>query len=215
MNQPDHDASGAGTARLLMTRLRVLLPALAAILLLLAIWLAWGGWQQTLYTAQRGSLEQSRDMAMKLTSRALAGDRKRLVDGLASAPVQSALADGDLAAAATRWRPMPGIEQAAVLSPDLERAYAGLPDSGFGRLGLAEAAIANNKAMIAVVRDGDGPRLALAAPARVGKRLVGVAYVRLPLTRATGAVDSVAIDEDAYLALRQGSVTLVEPATPH
>ena len=210
-NQPDRDDSGTGATRQLMTRLRALLPALAIILLLAAIWLAWGGWQQTLYNAQRGTLEQSRDMAVKLTSRTLASERKQLADRLASVPVQAALAAGDLSMAATRlaadW---PGIEQAAMLPPDLERAYAGLPDSGFGRLGLAEAAIANNQPMIGVVRDGGGPRLALAAPARVGNRLIGVAYVRLPLSRATGAADSVAIDEDAYLALRQGSVTLVE-----
>ncbi len=211
MSRSEADEPGAGGPRMWMAQLRPLLPLLAGLLVLLALWLAWGGWQQMLHNSHRDSLQQSRDIAAQLSGKTLAADQQHLSQRLASSAVQSALAAGDLNLAAARlgagWT---GLEHAAVLPPDLERAYAGLPASGFGRLGMAEAAIAENRAVVAIVRDGGGPRVAIAAPARVADKLAGVAYVRLPLARATGGVESVLVAEDAYMALRQGGATLFE-----
>ena len=50
----------------------------------------------------------------------------------------------------------------------------------------------------------------LAAPALVGKALAGVAYVRLPLARASAGIEAANIADDSYLALRQDSHSVVE-----
>ena len=83
----------------------------------------------------------------------------------ASAPVQAALEAGDFAAAGKAlgegWA---GVEQVEVLSAGFDAAYAGLPDAGYGKLGLVEAAMSENKAIAALVRDAGGPKLGLATP---------------------------------------------------
>src|SRR5690606_33837161 len=56
----------------------------------------------------------------------------------------------------------------------------------------------------------DGVRLVLAAPARSGDRIAGVAYVRLPLAQATQALQGTQLGDDSYLALRQGNYTVLE-----
>src|SRR5690606_23583804 len=101
-------------------------------------------------------------------------------------------AAGDLAAAgAALGQDWPNVEHAAIHDPALAEAYAAVDDTGYGRIAVAEAAITEDAPVLWVVRDGDGPRLALAAPARVGDVVVGVAYVRLPLSRATASLDAV------------------------
>jgi hypothetical protein len=95
-----------------------------------------------------------------------------------------------------------------VLPPDLDAGYAGLPQAGFGRLAVAEAALVANAPVARVAKDG-GPRLVLAAPARAGDRLVGIAYVRLPLSLATDAIQAANVDGSSYLALREGNYTIL------
>ena len=197
--------------RQLLAQARPVLLPLAAVAGLLALWLAWTGWQQMQDGTRRAALSQSRDTAAQLTAKTLSNDTERLTERLASAGVQSALQAGDLAAAGKQlgsgW---PGVEEAVVLPVDLASAYSGLPESGFGRIAVAEAALAEDKIVTWVVRDGGGARLALAAPARNAGNLVGVAYVRLPLSRVTVGLESVSLADDTYLALRQGGFTLLE-----
>ena len=124
--------------------------------------------------------------------------------------MQTALATGDLAGAGRQlgagW---PHLEAAMVLPPDLDAGYAGLPQSGFGRLAVAEAALVANAPVARVAKDG-GPKLVLAAPARAGDRLVGIAYVRLPLGVATDAIQAANVDDASYLALREGNYSIIE-----
>jgi hypothetical protein len=47
--------------------------------------------------------------------------------------------------------------------------------------------------------------LLIAAPAKAGARLVGVAVVHLPLSVATDAVQAAHVGDDSDLALRQGN----------
>src|SRR5690606_3327591 len=101
-------------------------------------------------------------------------------------------------------------EQAAVLPPDLADAYERLPAEGFGRIAVAEAALVEDRPVAWVIRDDGQARVALAAPARVGEATLGVAFVRLPLARATLGLDAVAVEDKSYLALRQGGFTLLE-----
>ena len=199
-------------ARQLMAQARPLLPLLAVALALLALWLAWSGWQQVQDESRRGALQQARDGAAQATARSLNGELERLTERLAAEPVQRALAEGDLEAASAElagdW---PNLEEVAVYGPSLESVYAGLGESGFGRAAVLEAALVEDRPVAWVIREDDAPRVALAAPARDGDALLGAAFARLPLARATLATEQAPIDESSmYLALRQGGVTLLE-----
>ncbi|MBJ6982105.1 phosphomannomutase/phosphoglucomutase [Luteimonas sp. MC1572] len=198
-------------ARVLLAQSRPWLPAAAVVLVLIALWLAWAGWRQTVDDGRRSALSSNRDTAVQLTARTLKGELERLDERMASAPVQAALAAGDLdAAGAALGRDWPHVEHVEVLPTDLVEPYAGLADGGYGRVAVAEAALSEGKPVLWIVRDGDGARVALAAPARAGDAVVGVAYVRLPLARATAGLESVEVPASTYLALRQGGFNLVE-----
>jgi len=192
-------------------QLRPFLPYLAAVLALLAAWLLWSGWQQLQDGARRSSTTLARDTTATMTATMLSGDLDRLQERLATEAVQVALQAGDFGAAGQAlgadW---PQLEQAQVRPPELTEAYASLPDAGFGPLSVMETALVEDKPVVSVVRVEGAPRVALAAPARVGEQLVGVALVQLPLARATAALESVPVDGDTYVALRQGSFTLAE-----
>ncbi|MFP5373763.1 MAG: phosphomannomutase/phosphoglucomutase [Gammaproteobacteria bacterium] len=193
-----------------IAQLRPALPLLAAALLLLAAWLAWSGWQLRQDAAASQALEQARDEAAQGTAAALSAELRQLQAQLASAPVQAALARGDLGQAGTAlavgWR---GVEETAVFPLDLEDPYARLEEGGYGRLAALEAALVADDTVATIAREGTGPRLLLTAPARAGDVLVGVAYARLPLVRATAPAAGVPLQEEgAYLALRQGGHTV-------
>ncbi len=197
--------------RLSAAQLRPLLPVLALVCGLLALWLAWSGWEQYRAGTREVALRQARDAVAQSIGATVGKDLAQLGERLASAPVQAALGSGDLAGAGRQlghgWA---GVEAAEVLSPGLDEVYGKLPRAGYGKLAAAEAAVAGGKPVAWVVRDGGGARLALAAPALVGQALAGVAYVRLPLSRATAAIEGASVNEDSYLALRQGSHSVVE-----
>ncbi|MGO1541509.1 MAG: phosphomannomutase/phosphoglucomutase [Luteimonas sp.] len=199
-------------ARQVLAQARPLLPLIAVLLAVLALWLAWSGWQQMQDESRRGALQQARDGVAQATSRSVNNELERLAERLASQPVRDALAGGDLeAASAALAADWPNLEEVAVYGPSLESVYAGLGESGFGRAAVLEAALVEDRPVAWVIRENDAPRLALAAPAREADVLVGAAFARLPLSRATLATEQASIDEsDMYLALRQGGVTLIE-----
>jgi phosphomannomutase/phosphoglucomutase len=198
--------------RQLLAQARPAMPLLAVALALLALWLAWSGWQQLQDESRRGALGQARDGVAQATSRSVNAEIERLSERLASPTVRTALAAGELeAASAALAADWPNLEELAVYGPSLESVYAGLGESGFGRAAVLEAALVEDKPVAWVIREDDSPRLALAAPAHEDGVLVGAAFVRLPLSRATLAAEQASIDEsDMYLALRQGGVTLLE-----
>ena len=205
-------AEQSRNARQMLAHLRPLMPLLAVVLAVLALWLAWSGWQQMQDESRRGALGQARDGVVHATARSIGGELERLASRLASAPVQAALGAGDLEAAsaalAAEW---PHLEEVAVYGPGLESVYRDLGDGGFGRAAVLEGALVAAEPVAWVISEDGAPRLALAAPAHAGEALVGAAFVRLPLTRATLATEQATIREsDMYLALRQGGVTLLE-----
>src|SRR5690606_5197206 len=200
-----------GKARVALVHARPWMPIAAAVLALLALWLAWSGWQKMRDDSRLATLEQGRDQAAQSAQRVLKGDLDKLAARLASDDVQAALAAGDLAAAGSAlgegWD---GAQAATVLPPDLQEAYAGLPRSGFGRIAVLEAAMAEGEPVLWAIREGGKPVIALAAPARAGDAAVGIAFVQLPLARATGALEDARLPDYRYLALRPGSHTLFE-----
>ncbi|QWP79304.1 phosphomannomutase/phosphoglucomutase [Lysobacter sp. K5869] len=173
--------------------------------------MGWAGVQQHLDASRRNDLIQVRDAAVSSAHNALGVEHKRLRDRLAAAPMQAALQAGDFkAASAELGKDWPGASAGAVLPQDLAEEYAALPKSGYGRLGAMEAAMVADKPMAAIVRDGGKSVLALAAPARVGEQLVGVAYVQLPLQRVSEGVEKADVGSSSYLALRQGGFSAIE-----
>ncbi|MFD0739876.1 phosphomannomutase/phosphoglucomutase [Lysobacter koreensis] len=196
-------------------QLKPLLPLAIGVAALLAAWFGWNAWEQYQDGARRGAVTAARDAAVRSAAQALAAEQKRFAAQLADPGVHSALTAGDLATAGTRltagW---PGASDGAVLAPDLETAYAGLAGSakagGYGRLAALEAALAEDKTVAWVIRDGGAAQLALAAPLKQAGQLAGVAIARLPLQRVSAGIDAASLRDDSYLALRQGGASVVE-----
>ena len=204
------DTSGSSRARV-FAQARPLLPWLALAMALLAVWLAWSGWRGLQEESRRNSASLARDTAASVAASNLGGERKRMEEHLARSDVQAALQAGDLEAAARAlavdW---PHLEQAQMHPADLSARYAALPEGGFGPVSVLEAALVEDAPVVSVIRVGEGARVAVAAPARVGDALVGVAFVQLPLSRATLGLEAVDVDPATYVALRQGGFTLLE-----
>ncbi|MGO1073806.1 phosphomannomutase/phosphoglucomutase [Lysobacter sp. CA199] len=188
----------------------VLLPA-ALLCGVLALWMGWAGVQQHLDASRRSDLMRERDAAVTSAHEALGVEHKQLRDRLEGAPMQAALKAGDFkTASAELTRGWSGASAGVVLPPDLSLDYENLPQSGYGRLGAMEAAIVADKPMAAIVREAGKSVLALAAPARVEERLVGVAYVQLPLQRISDGIEKADVAGSSYMALRQGGFNVVE-----
>nr|WP_255784018.1 phosphomannomutase/phosphoglucomutase [Lysobacter chinensis] len=195
---------------------RLLQRVLAVACLLLAGWFAWCGWQLHQDSSRREGLQAARDSVAQAVQNTLGGEYKRMAAQLAKTDVRAALAAGDFATAGTRlaegW---PEAREARVFAPSLQDAYAvltaeGARSGGYGRLAALEAAIAQNRPVAWIVGDAATRRLEMAAPVHGDGRLVAVAAVQLPLDPIRNAIEQAAVADDTYLALRQGSLSVVE-----
>lgn len=202
--------SEAPRAKFDYAQLRPGLPWVTGALLLLTLWLAWSGMQQLRDSAGLASLSTQRDASAEAMSKVIGAETNRLRGKLEAAPVKAALQANDLATAAARigegW---PGLQRVEVLPTDLQAAYDGLPQTGYGRIAAIEAAQAKNAPVARIVADKGTPRFVLVAPATVGQQTVGVVYAQFPLTTLTADLTATAIDDDNYLALRQGGYTVL------
>jgi phosphomannomutase/phosphoglucomutase len=88
--------------RLSAAQLRPALPVLAALCVLLALWLAWGGGQQLRDANREQALQQARDQAAQGTARVLQQEIDRLGDRLGASALQATLSTGDFAGAAAQ-----------------------------------------------------------------------------------------------------------------
>ncbi|QNP41842.1 phosphomannomutase/phosphoglucomutase [Lysobacter solisilvae (ex Woo and Kim 2020)] len=193
-------------------QLKLLCQVAAVVLALLAAWFGWSAWEQFRDSNRRVAVERARDAAVESAQALLAVEQKQFAAQLQSAPVQAALAANDLhLAGEALTQGWASATEGEVLSTDLDPAYAGLPKTGYGRLAAMEQALADQKPVAWVVTDGLGKqKLALAAPVLRGTELIGVASVRLPLDKLGSGIEGARIPEAGYLALRQGSTSLVE-----
>ena len=142
--------------------LKPLLPVVAAVCALLALWFGWSGWQQyQAANAAQSTVTKARDDGRQADRRV---GRSSELAQLDTAPRVAGRAGGARARrprrAAAGARPgLGGCEPVADPAPtDLSAEYAALPKLGFGKLGVLEAAIAENKPVAAMVRDGGGPQ---------------------------------------------------------
>ncbi len=202
--------SEANRGGLALAQLRKAAPLLAVLVLLVAGVLGWNGVRQWRDGDIRSQVEQARDQVVSVATQVLATQRRQLDTRLQDASVQAALARGDAGAAeaaiAHGWA---GVEQVQVRPADLADAYAQAGEFGYARLGLMEAALLQDKALARVVRDAGGARLGVAAPARLGE-VPALVYVRLPVSLLATTVEQAQMPSSAYLALRQGSYTVVQ-----
>ncbi len=195
-----------GSRRLPVGDLGRALPWLAVLFVLLAVWFGWSGVRQWRDAGRDDALRRSRDQAAGAVESAFNAQTGQLTQRLASAPVKSALAAGDTAAAARLiqhgWA---GAEQVEILGAELETAYATAAQFGYSKLALLEAA-QNGEAVVArVVREGNQNLFGVA-----GATPRGVVYVRLPLSQLTDGFTTVPLPDATYLSLRQGSFDVAQ-----
>ncbi|AER54664.1 phosphomannomutase/phosphoglucomutase [Pseudoxanthomonas spadix] len=178
---------------------------LAALLVVLAAWFAWGGWVQHQEGARRQALIGARDAAVDGVLHNIQVQTARLDQRVAAPAMQAAVAADDTAAVGaaikTGW---PEVENVELLPVDLQQAYANAAGFGYSKLALLEAAQLAGGAVVRAVRDGRQTGLGMAVP--VQSRLL---YVRLPMRLLTGPIDQAHVS-GAYLGLRQGGYTLRE-----
>ena len=193
-----------GKPQLPATDLRRVLPMLAILFALLAVWLVWGGVQQWRDASLSEHVGSARDAALSAAEKTLSTQTRQFAARLASAPAQAALRAGDDAALAQAInRNWTGASPAQVMAGDLDAAYATPTEFGFSKLALLEAALNQAQPVARVVREGKETRLGLAAPA-AGK----VVYASLPLEMLTASFDNANVPERGYVGLRQGSYTV-------
>ncbi|MEO8366338.1 MAG: phosphomannomutase/phosphoglucomutase [Pseudoxanthomonas sp.] len=199
-NKPGRSQSSASD-------LRRALPMLAVLFALLAIWLGWSGVRQWQDARLEAGLTQARDSVLASAQQTLQAQARQFADRLAAPPVQAALRAGDTTTAAAAlsegWK---GAGQAQIVPADLDAAYLPTSQMGFSKLALLEAALTEDKPLARVVRDGQRSALGVAAPAQGGN----VAYVSLPLSVLTDALDHAGVPSSAYVALRQGNYTVLQ-----
>ncbi|MFO1473160.1 MAG: phosphomannomutase/phosphoglucomutase [Lysobacterales bacterium] len=218
--------------------LRQLALPLAVVLGLLALWLAWSGVGQWRDHQRETDLTRARDGVVLGIGSVVKTQTAQLGKSLAAPAVQAALSPApvtapiaateaatatpapaasapapapDLAAATaamkTAW---PTAESVDAWPLDMQAQFAALPKGGYGLLAAAESAIVANAPVARLAKVGGAQKLVLAAPMPVGKKPVAVALVQLPAAVLIAPLKQAAVPGDSYLALRQGSATVVE-----
>ena len=181
-----------------------IVPIVAGLLVLVALWMAWSGWQRfassRLEVATGEARTQVAEAVKPLVGELL--DRAGTLRGRVA--LINALRSADTAAATEVVKAaVPGTEAVEFYSPDFNAGYANPETFGYGKLGLLERALQEDKAVLAVVKDSGSPRLGIAVPVMFEGQVLRVAYLRQPLAPVL-AVAKEAAPSGAYLALRQG-----------
>ena len=186
------------------------LPVVAAALLLLAFWQAWGAWQIRSAHKLVATTAAARAHVADLLGPVVAARRAQARNLAKNLDLINALANADLASAGDIARKaLTGANAVELYAPDLASEYADPAKFGYGKLGLLEKAIQDRQPALAILKDAGQARLGLAVPVYDSDHPLPLVYARFPLTSlrdtATGATP-----DGAYLAIRQGQYNLVE-----
>ena len=187
-----------------------IVPIVAGLLVLVALWMAWSGWQLFASSRLETASGEARTQVAEAVKPIVGGllDRAGTLRGRVA--LINALRAADTAVATEVVKEtVPGTEAVEFYSPDFNRGYADPGTFGYGKLGLLERALQEDKAVLAVVKDSGSPRLGIAVPVIFEGQVLRVAYLRLPLAPVL-AVAKDAAPSGAYLALRQGGYNVVE-----
>ncbi|HET7126507.1 MAG TPA: phosphomannomutase/phosphoglucomutase [Lysobacter sp.] len=218
--------------------LRKLALPLAVVLGLLALWLAWSGVQQWRDHQRETELTRVRDSVAQSIGSVAKARTTQLGKLLDAAPVRAALSPApvaepapvattdamamtppavptsvpapDFAAVAAALKAAwPQAEAVEVWPADMGAQFAALPKGGYGQLAAAEAALVA-KAPVARLGQAGGQKLLVAAPVPTGDAPIAVALVRLPPAAVIDPLRKAEVPGGGYLALRQGTATLLE-----
>src|SRR5687768_11807927 len=129
-----------------------LLPIVAIVLVLIAGWEAFTGWQvYSVNQVQKNAEAARHKVVMELQPQL--GSLLTRAGGLTSrTDLATAIRSGNNdAAKAIVMQAMPGTESSEVHSPGFAQAYVDPTAFGFGKLGLMERALQDGKAVVAVV----------------------------------------------------------------
>ena len=204
---------------------------LAALLALLAAWLAWSAVAQWRDHQRETALSAARDGAALAVGSTVKTQAAQLRTLLATPAVRAAFTPAattpaapaagappqapaapvapDLAAAAAALKAAwPRAEAVEAWPPDMDAQFAALPKGGYGLLAVADAALAAGKPVARMAKVGGNQKLVVAAPAPDATAPVAVAVVQLPPQPVVDAVQRAAVPGGSYLALRQGNATL-------
>ena len=216
--------------------LRQLALPLAVVLGLLALWLAWSGVGQWRDHQRETDLTRARDGVVLGIGSMVKTQTAQFAKALAAPAVQAALSPAPVAApiaateaatttpAPAETAPAPDLAAAAAALKaewpkaeaveawplDMQAQFAALPKGGYGLLAAAESAIVANAPAARLAKVGGGQKLVIAAPMSVGKKPVAVALVKLPAAMMFEPLQKASVPGNSYLALRQGSATVVE-----
>jgi len=187
------------------------LPALAGLLVLLAVFFIWRGVSQMGAEGASARIEGARDRLIAEVAAQPAAPRQRLA-GLLQAPAMlAAVKAGEYAQAAqslsAQW---PELQNAAVYSPTLDEAFSGnLKAFGYSRLAVLQQAANRSGAAEAFSVDAGAVTLELAAPIHEQGDLIGLAYGRLALPGLSSLIAE-RTPSGSYMALRQGETVLAK-----
>ena len=181
----------------------------AVLLLLAAVWFGWSGWQAAQADRLVGTAASARAAVATEIGDTIAEATARLEATRVRIALGTALQRDDLESArelvTKGWE---GVEALEWHEAGLDAAYADPKAFGFGKIGLLEDALQHNAAEAAVIHDGGGPKLGVAAPVIADGRVVKLVYVRLPIDLVTAPVREVSLPA-GYIALRQGQHNVV------
>ena len=191
-------------------KIRILNILIAVFAIIAGSVLAWGGWTLHAQRALGVAVAEARSSAGASMAAWLLAEQQRFDAQRQGPEVAAAVQAGDLDAARLALAgDGPGIASIEIHPVGLPAAWADPARFGYGKLGLLSAALDADAVRVAVVQDAGRPWLALAAPIRDDEAVLALAYVRHPLDEFTVPLRA-AVPEGAYLALRQGSHTLLE-----
>ena len=188
-----------------------ILPVIAILLALAGVWQLWSGWKLHATNA----LNEATDDARRRVAAEIQPVIKKLLDSAESlrqrAALSTALQRQDINAAkdvvSQGWS---GIEATEFIPPDLTVPYSDPEAFGYGKLGVIERALQDDRAHAAVVKDGGKKVLAVAVPVQAPDgQLLTVVYVRTAVAPLLAPVKGSA-PSGAYLSLRQGNHNLAE-----
>jgi phosphomannomutase/phosphoglucomutase len=159
------------------------LPIVAAVCVLLALWFAGTGWQVWSANSLLKSVDEARGKLAGQVGPMISSLNSKAASLSGRADLATAMRAGNNdAARAIVMQAVPGTEAVDIAPPGFAQAYSDPAAFGYGKLGLIEKASAEGRPAIAVIKDGGGPRLGVAVSIVEGAQVLGVVYLREPLT---------------------------------
>jgi phosphomannomutase / phosphoglucomutase len=185
---------------------------LIGLLLLLALWMAWKGFQIMREQGLQDSVDVKRSQVAQQVNPIISKAVEQLEAARERATLIAALKNNDKANAqkivAEGW---PEAQQIEFYAPDLKLAYQDPAAFGFGKLSVIENALEKKASYLAVAAEKGTPGISMAAPVmdETG-HVIQVVFLRLPIKALTETITGTNTPGGTYLSLRQGRYDVAE-----